>query len=285
MNRVIRLKEWGCSLKTVKQPNHKQLLSATSQLENRNYALNTDTNGFIINSMLDNRELRKKTVVLLGDSFVESIFVDEDKRINSVIEKNMPDFQILNGGYSGATTLHLVNIIINKIIPLNPDYLVLFTPTNDQRVQMVDNGYWNKDFRLSPMVPLGKNDCLIDNYTESSHLKSVAKILRLVHSILEVYDIPHCYITTPHRYVSSSEDEWIKKNNINIISYSKKILLREKVNGICKLICEDLSINCIDLEASLKNKSDYFYDDLHLTNFSSPLVANIIFNNIKHYIN
>lgn len=284
MNRVIRLKEWGCNLETVKQPNHKQFISATSDLEDKPYILNTDINGFIINSLLDDRELRKKTIVLLGDSFIESIFVDEDKRINAVIEEMMPDFKVLNGGYSGATSLHLVNIIVNKVIPLNPDYIVFFTPTNDQRVQTVDNGYWNKDFRLSPMVPLSKNDSLIDDYTESSHLKSVTTILRLIHSILQVYDIPHCYVTTPHRYILSTDDEWIKKNNINTISYSKKILLREKVNDVCKIISKELSINCIDLEKALKDRSEYFYDDLHLTNSSSPLVAKIILNSLKSYI-
>lgn len=284
MNRVIRLKEWGCNLRTVKRPSEKQLLLATSDLKDKDYVLNTDDNGFIISSLLEDRHLREKTIIIMGDSFIESIFVDENKRINAVIEDIKPDIQVLNGGYSGATTLHLANTIINKVIPINPDYVVFFMPTNDQRIQGLANGYWNKDFRLSPVVPLGKDGFLIDNYSESSHLKSVDKLLSLVHSMLEIYDIPHCYATTPHRQNISIDDEWIKKNNTNIDYYSRKIVSRKSINKICKEACIKLSVNCVDLEEMLQDKSDYFYDDLHLTNSSSPLVAKILWDSIKYYV-
>tara|TARA_R110000796_G_scaffold252457_1_gene386866 strand:- start:20 stop:496 length:477 start_codon:yes stop_codon:yes gene_type:complete len=152
LNRVVRLKEWGCNLKTFKRPSGKQISLATSELEEKDYDLNTDVNGFITNSLLSDRCLREKDIVLLGDSYVESLFVDEDRRMNAVIEKLAPNVNVLNGGYSGATSLHLVNIVVNKVIPLNPAYVVIFVPTNDQRVQFIENGYWNKDFRLSPLA-------------------------------------------------------------------------------------------------------------------------------------
>lgn len=283
LGRVIRLKEWGSNTRTFKRPSEKQFQVATSALKDKSFPLNTDKNGFIINSYTENELERKKTLVLLGDSFVESLFVDEELRINSIVEKFLKDFRVLNGGYSGATSLHILNIIINKVIPLNPDYVVFFLPTNDQRVQRLDNGYWNSDARLSPLVPLRKGDELVDDYPMMSNSKSVYKLLEVIHLMLESFSIPHCFATTPHRTDVTSEDEWVKKAKINIKHFSEKVRQRKAVNNTCREFCLKEGLNCIDLENDPVIVNDFFYDDLHLTNQSSPVVGKIIFERLKSW--
>ncbi|MBS9402917.1 hypothetical protein KG088_04680 [Halomonas sp. TRM85114] len=280
MSRVIRLKEWGCNLSTFKRPSEKQIAVATSALEDKDYALNTDSNGFIINSLLVGRDQRKKHIVLLGDSFVESLFVDEDKRLNAIIERLVPDVNVLNGGYSGATSLHLINIIINKVIPFAPDYTVVFVPTNDQRIQSLENGYWNKDPKLSPLVPLGKKNELTDNYKNNARLKSVEKALKTIHFLLDSSHIPHCFVTTPHRHNVEENDEWLNKTRIQFNRYNAKVDQRKLVNLACRDFCKKYYIDLVDLESQACD-SNFFYDDLHLTIGSSQVVGKILFEKLN----
>ncbi|WP_438455126.1 hypothetical protein [Vreelandella venusta] len=280
MSRVIRLKEWGCNQSEFKRPSEKQVEIATSALKEKNYILNTDVNGFIINAKLQNRNERNKNLVLLGDSFVESLFVDEDKRLNAIIESLAPGFNVLNGGYSGATTLHLINVIVNKVIPLSPDYAAVFVPTNDQRVQSLDNGYWNKDTRLSPLVPLGKEKKLVDSYGNHASLKSLEKALKTVHFLLSNYNIPHCFVTTPHRGEVEANDEWLNKSGVDYKRYHAKVIQRKLINSTCRDFCGKYYVDLIDLE-SVASNSHFFYDDLHLTNNSSQCVAKVLFDKLK----
>lgn len=279
MSRVIRLKEWGCNQKTFKRPSEKQISVATSGLEDKDYALNTDSNGFIINSLLSNREERNKSIVLLGDSFVESLFVDENKRLNAVIEDLASDVCVLNAGYSGATSLHLINILINKVVPFSPDYVVVFVPTNDQRIQSLENGYWNKDLRLSPLVTLGKQSTLSDDYKNKTRLKSVEKALKTIHFLLDNYHIPHCFVSTPHRHAIGNCDKWLNKVGIDSQRYSRKIKQRKEVNLTCRKFCKKYYIDFIDLERQIDD-SEFFYDDLHLTSESSLLVGKVLYKNL-----
>lgn len=281
MNRVIRLKEWGCNKSTTKKPAESQILNATQALESKNYILNTDSNGFIINGITSNRGNRYKNLVLLGDSFVESLFVDEDKRINAVIENRFIDCNVLNGGYSGATSLHLLNVINNKVIPLNPDFVVFFVPTNDQRIKAVDNGYWNKDQRLSSVIPSGKGAELVDDYPKTSFSSSVEKMLEVIHFTLNTYGIKHCFATTPHRQKLDEKDEWFKLKSLNLKNYGAKVTQRKQVNSVCRAFCLEKKIALIDLETELSEFNHYFYDDLHLTNQSSPIVGGIISDRLK----
>jgi hypothetical protein len=281
MNRVIRLKEWGCNKKTTKKPAHNQIQNATRALETKDYALNTDSNGFIVNGSKNGENARTKNIVLLGDSFIESLFVDEDKRINAILEKQFTDFNVLNGGYSGATSLHLLNVINNKVIPLNPNLVIFFVPTNDQRIRAVENGYWNKDQRLSSVIPSGKGLELVDDYPETSFCSSVEKMLEVIHFTLSNYGIKHCFATTPHRQKLDEDDEWFRLKSINFKSYGAKVSQRKQVNNVCRAFCQEKNLSLIDLEAELSDFNHYFYDDLHLTNQSSPIVGDIISDRLK----
>lgn len=281
MDRIIRLKEWGCNKSTFKRPSEKQLLLATEDLEDKDYPLNTDANGFIIDAKLKCRADRCKNIVLLGDSFVESVFVDEDKRINAVLEGLAPGFNVLNGGYSGATSLHLVNVIINKVVPVDPEYVVVFVPTNDQRVQAIESGYWNSDARLSPLIPLRKGEVLAGEYFNHSKLKSVEKMLKLVHLALENFSIPHCFVTTPHRQQITEKDIWLRRVGGESDKYLRKVTQRKRINSVCRDFCRKFHVDYVDLEFSIRENNEYFYDDLHLTNASAPVVGALLFEGLK----
>src|SRR4051812_5268869 len=110
MGRVIRLKEYPpCSTMSNTPPGW-YVEEKNSTLPNKAYTVRTDRNGFI-RSANDEGEFQRELIVL-GDSVVESLYLDEGLRFCSVLQdllcEQLPGrVRICNAGYSGATTLHL----------------------------------------------------------------------------------------------------------------------------------------------------------------------------------
>jgi hypothetical protein len=126
MLRAIRLQEFAPS--SIIRYTPPDWYSADSSLERRQYLLRTDENGFILSGPEPVNST--KNLIILGDSTVEGMFLDEDARFCSKLETQIVEtlgisVRVLNGGYSGATSLHLYNTFINKIIPLHPIGVVL----------------------------------------------------------------------------------------------------------------------------------------------------------------
>ena len=122
-DRVIRFKEWGPLADITRTPKPEYLHRSDGTLSGEPFRIRTDSNGFIqsSNDFPNTGAMRK--VVLLGDSFVESLFVQEQDRFPSVLERHLQasgqNFQCLNGGYSGATMLHSFNVFMNKVAPMS----------------------------------------------------------------------------------------------------------------------------------------------------------------------
>ncbi len=123
MRRAVRLKEFPPSSVIHNTPPDWYLLAKDSTLVNREYVIRTDQNGFILSG--PNVKSAEIQVIVLGDSVVEGMYVDEGARMCSCLESSLSGavgtpIQVLNGGYSGATTLHLFNTFLNKVVPLKP---------------------------------------------------------------------------------------------------------------------------------------------------------------------
>ena len=113
------------------------MLTTNGSLQQKDYRHRTDENGFIRTG----RELPADhaPIIVLGDSPIESYFIDEEKRICVVLEEmfqnaGMP-IRVLNGGVSGATTLQLFNVLVSKCIPLQPSGIVLMSGCKDMGVR------------------------------------------------------------------------------------------------------------------------------------------------------
>jgi hypothetical protein len=57
-----------------------------------------------------------------------------------------------NGGVSGNNSLHSINILINKVLPLRPDIVVMMHNVNDLVTLLNEGTYWNNNQRRSPIV-------------------------------------------------------------------------------------------------------------------------------------
>ncbi len=57
-----------------------------------------------------------------------------------------------NAAKSGNDSLHTINILINKVVPLKPDIAVTMENINDLAVLLYEGTYWNNHPTRSPLV-------------------------------------------------------------------------------------------------------------------------------------
>ena len=67
------------------------------------------------------------------------------KRINSY-----------NGGLSGNNSLHAIDLLVNKVIPLKPRVVVFMENINDLSTLLYEKTYWNKNNVRAPIETLVK---------------------------------------------------------------------------------------------------------------------------------
>lgn len=82
----IRLKEFDHNIKKYHVPTDEYLRGAPQLNNGRAYCQQTDENGFIKTGNCFSPDF---TIAVVGDSFVENIFVDELSRFESVLERFM----------------------------------------------------------------------------------------------------------------------------------------------------------------------------------------------------
>jgi len=93
----------------------------------------------------------------LGGSTTECVYVDEDNRFPYLVGRLLERQTHLkvnsyNAGRSGNNTLHCINVLINKVVNLEPDIVVLMENINDLAILMYDKTYWNNNPSRSPLI-------------------------------------------------------------------------------------------------------------------------------------
>ncbi len=189
ITRVIRLREHEPRFAGRITPGDDELRMADS-LVRKEYRFRTDSEGFIEPALIHQHP--DLNLVFLGGSTTACYYVDEEKRFPALagrlLEKDLKlKVNSCNSGVGGNFSLHSLDILLNKVIPLQPEMAVMMHNINDLAVLMYARSYWSKDFKkghTSPIVELHPRiidtrllvDYLIPNlYLE---LKSTEKWLR-----------------------------------------------------------------------------------------------------------
>lgn len=187
--RVIRLREMEPRFTGRITPSDDELRMSDS-LIGKEYRFRTDGEGFIMPARIHQHP--DLTLVFLGGSTTACFYVDEEKRFSPLagrlLEKDLKlKINSCNSGVGGNFSIHSLDILLNKVIPLKPDLVVMMHNINDLAVLMYAGSYWSKDYKkgnTSPIVELHPRiidtkllvDYLIPNlYLE---LKSTEKWLR-----------------------------------------------------------------------------------------------------------
>ena len=238
-------------------------------------ALRTDENGFIYTGRDMSPDASR--ILVLGDSVVETMFVEENLRMCARLEEMIAarspvSVRVLNGGMTGSTTLHLLNLFLNKGLPLAPALVVLMSGVMDLDASLNQAGFWTGEPRIAPIVTVpeeaspGSDPILLD-----ADFSGRGRLLRSFAAIAMLHDVPLMMATVPHR--TSYEDSYVKRRYPSPTPFMRAVELRKRMNACTRDACAAMAVPLIDLEQRLENRPELFYDEFHLNEVGSSVVA------------
>ena len=137
----------------------KNHLPYTDNVFTRTYKVDIDENGFI-------KPSRKYadpdlSIVFLGGSTTECMFMEAENRfpyaVGVMLERETGKrINAYNGGLSGNNSLHAIDLLVNKVIPLQPRVVVFMENINDLSTLLYAKTYWSKNNVRAPIETLVK---------------------------------------------------------------------------------------------------------------------------------
>lgn len=256
----IRLKEFDHNITKVHVPTDAYLMNAPLLDKDRAYYQQTDENGFIETGNYFDAEY---AIAVVGDSFVENIFVDESSRFESVLERKFlasgRRVKVINAGVSGMTGLSAFNLILNKIVKIKPNIIIFIEPSNDFSALLYKDGYFNDSKLHSNLVPPRNRQSQIYE-TINENKRQISNNIVLLNKVCELYDIKLVIATCAS---NSSKRQLAMMNNI----------IREE--------SAKLNFLMVDLDNILIKSNKFYYDKCHLNESGSSYLADVIFNFLK----
>jgi lysophospholipase L1-like esterase len=137
----------------------KNHLPYTDNVFTKTYKVDIDANGFIKPSKkYADPDL---SIVFLGGSTTECMFMEEENRfpyvVGTILERETGRrINSYNGGLSGNNSLHAIDLLVNKVIPLQPRVVVFMENINDLSTLLYEKTYWNKNNVRAPIETLVK---------------------------------------------------------------------------------------------------------------------------------
>lgn len=276
VRRYIRLKEWEPLLSTVLRPQPDYLAATDGSLEDKEFQLRTDNNGFILPPQLEDQSFHE-TFFFLGDSFVESAYVSETGRFVAGVQERLRNAGVhvrcLNGGYSGATTLHMLMVLLGKVGRSEATNIVLVVPSNDVLALIKKGGYWCvNDRRYAPIIPVPEGG---EVEAQQLDLNDLRAVLNLFVDACRRMKLKLVLATFPHRTADFATDPWLPKRFKSAANCDLMRSWCDSVNGVVRAVATRLDLPFVDLDAQISPHSDLFYDYLHMNEEGSRRVAEI----------
>ena len=257
--RSIKLKEYGInksSYHSLKGYKYADIILATNNRK-YDYEMNHDENGFI--STENKLDLAPYSLLFLGDSFVECMFIDSKFRFPSIVERIL-NIKCLNAGMSGNSILSsIITTLIKSINNDNIKTVFYFVSVIDFHCCLYrdDNCFYNTWHYNSIFnnVDLQRPKEFSPNYRQYLQFIDIFYKINLISN-------KNCYfILSPF---GSNRCEYI-------------------LNDITKNYCIKNDYNFLDCTFN-DNCDDMFYDGVHLNKTGSLKFANFFSEKIKNII-
>lgn len=269
MKRAIRLKEQTPGIDVELVPPEPYLRRTDGSLDGWPFRLRTSGNGFILTGdpRGDAPAERGRQLFVLGDSFVESSYAPESERwvaaAESLLRRAGSVVTAHNAGYSGATSLQLFNVLINKVMPLATwdDHAVFFVPQNDYDVLYNESAYWIGTDRHSPIVPA--NGAVGESVDKLDHERLYA-LLHLIVDAAERFDVPISIATSPFRRSEYADDRFWTKLGIDQSTVRRRIDMRTALMDAVRRFSDVRQVPFFDADRVVGGAPSMFYDELHL---------------------
>lgn len=202
-----------------------------------------------------------RNLVLLGDSFVESMFAPEQQRFASQVERALPpQWRVLNGGYSGMTSLHVLAQLAAKVVPLaaSPHRLVYFVPMSDGKAIAEQGLYWSTSTTVSPIGPASSNAPAWDRRT------AAVRAIRSVLAAARAFELPLSVVASPYRAGDFATDGALRAlYKEDPRRYGRARWAFDLLQEVAREECAAHGIPFLDAQAVVPDP-ELFYDQLHL---------------------
>jgi hypothetical protein len=147
VQRYVRLRELSPLSSEVVNPSP-GVFDAAAGFPPRQVLLRVDEEGFVRPSRVHDRP--DLVLAFLGGSTTECRGVPEDSRFPYLAGRRLEDMlkvkvNSYNAARSGNNSLHSINILLHKLMPLNPDLVVMMHNINDLVALLYEGTYWNKN--------------------------------------------------------------------------------------------------------------------------------------------
>ena len=234
----------------------------------------TSADGFLETGNEQNPDFPQ--LVFLGDSFVESLYAPETLRFTSIVERNLDDlgaaFACRNGGYSGSTTLNLLNVFINKVVPRvgAEDWVIFFVPQSDADSIMAPASYWSDSKRSSTIIP----GFMPKKRLATEGIQTTESILRLTVMAARELGVNLVLASSPFASSEYNSDRVLQNTYRNEESFMRVRQVRHALHSTAQKVSTELKIPYINVE--MPKEINSFYDQLHLNEQGQKLYADLL---------
>jgi hypothetical protein len=149
-------------------------MDISDSLVQKGYPFRIDENGFIMPSKIHPEP--QLTLAFLGGSTTECAYVEEENRfpylVGRLVEKTTGlRTNSYNAGKAGNTSLHSLDVFLNKVIPVKPDVAIMLHNVNDLAVLIFEKTFWTKNPYRSPLVEIKPSfKTAMKNVEDSFHI-------------------------------------------------------------------------------------------------------------------
>lgn len=269
--RTVRLKETPPGVQKPLTPSDAYREACDSTLGQGPFMQRGTVHGFLDTG--NERSKAYRNLVMLGGSFVESMFVDELHRFPSIVERALPqDWCVLNGGYSGMTTLHMLAILSAKIptVMTPGSKLILFIGQSDSNAMATDGSYWSDTKTLAPISPHP-----VAPFSPWGPKESVKRTIDALLSTAEAFGFEYGVVASPFRDSDFSNDQVLRKlYRRQRRRYESAVERRRFVQEVAKRAANARGRPFLDGQAVVEQH--HFYDAMHLNAAGQPVFASAI---------
>lgn len=314
-DRHIRLRECNPGSGGVQVPTAQDLSEADS-LENKKYPISVDENGFI--KPTGENENPDISIVFLGGSTTACLYVSEEKRFPALVGKKLQEksgkkVNSYNSGVPGNNTIHSLDILLNKVVPMKPDIVVMMHNVNDLNALLYEGTYWNDNRSRSPIEKRAHNRGIKgfvrvhfpnlyklvtfslkgtenDEFSDIRGTKLVidrekivgdyVKNLQSFIYLCRIYGIEPVLMTQASRF-TPQPDDLVKKTAARLkkdfdIDYNDYYMTYFTINQAIRAIASREEVMAIDLAKEIPPVKTYLYDTVHYNDLGSELASDII---------
>ncbi|AYQ43850.1 hypothetical protein CVS37_38405 [Burkholderia lata] len=272
--RKIRLKEHHRSQRWEAHVSDYQRSFADATLGTGPFVMETDSDGFVSSAFEKSDHF--DDVIVLGDSIPENTFVPLEKRLCRVMEASLrqhgESIRVLNGGISGASSLHTLSVIASKILPLRPKLILVMNGTIDTECVAEASSFWTKHEHFDPFT-YGYVD--VDHpYVEARRtpdFEDRKRILRTMVFLTRQFGIPIAFATSHHRLRNGDE---LMERIYTEEKYAARLTRWTGSHNATREVCSELNVPLLDVHKAFGGRNDLLYDDIHMNERGAHEIGN-----------